>query len=169
MRLSQPTRSSRRGAGLLIVASMIASCATPNAELTTDELAQMDSRQICIRYADARNSRESAPTIDAERRKRGLSCSRELDAVVGDCSSMQIVSYGPMETVRGAANVYAVRNNSAQPRRFRIYNSGIQSSEFTIRSKFTDEFAFGTSVLTSVMGEQLSGKSTPKLTGCQAL
>lgn len=153
----------------IIVFATLASCALPTAQLTQQQVTQLNNSDLCGRYAFSKKINESVPLLETERRRRGLSCRSEIDSVVGNCSSMRVVSYGPVAAARGVGNVYTVRNNSDRPRRFRINHSGISSSEFTIRSNSTEEFGVGTSRLTSAAGEAGSGSTRPTLLGCQAI
>ncbi len=148
---------------------LVSGCGVPTAQLTKQDVAQLSDSDLCGRYAYSVKIREVVPILDAERRKRRLSCSSQLDSTVGDCSKMQITSYGPVDAARGQGNVYTVRNSSQKPRRFRIYHAGISSSEFKIRSNSTQEFGVGTSTLVATIGASSSGGGGPELYGCQAL
>ncbi len=157
------------GTAALAMLAVVAGCEKPTAQLTKEDISRMDSREVCGRYAFSQSINQSVPALDAERRSRGLSCESQVDSVVGICSAMSIVSYGPVDALRGRGNLYTVRNSSPQPRRFRIFHSGISSQEFTIRSNSMEDFGVGTSNLTSMIGESGSGRTTPELFGCQAL
>ncbi len=153
--------------GLLICILLLSNCDVPTAKLSEQDAANLTNSELCGRYAFSTKINEAVPLLEKELRRRGLSCKSELDRTVGDCSTMQIVSYGPVPAAQGQGRLYTVRNYSSEPRRFRIYQEGISSIEFTIHSNSTQRFGVGISTLTSLIGQSISNGDRPKLYGCQ--
>lgn len=158
------------------VAAFLAAAAvtSPAAGFSPNSVRKMDSEKIqtvsekklCDAYAVWLSRGKSYPVIDAELKRRAITCAEAVESVVSDCSMLKVVR---IDTSDPRGTIYTVSNSSPKHKHFRIYRAGIQSSLFLVRPGATQDFGVAVDPRLARIGtvtSTLSGDSGIELNEC---
>ena len=122
-------------AGIIAGASLIiASCGNTPARvsgLDATAIQSVSEDDLCFTYAMNLKKRQAAPNVDAEVKRRGLTCEYRKETIVSDCSMLSVVSSGRHPTYSNVTEV-SVQNSSNKSKKFSISLGNIASSPFRI-------------------------------------
>jgi hypothetical protein len=156
------------GASQIVVA-----CAESPAKLSQMTPAQIQTVQkdnLCEAYAFYKNQKKAYPVIDNEVQRRDLSCSREIETLVSDCSAMHITNVAPDPHYANVTYV-TVKNDTDKRKKFRVSMGNISSSRLEIAPDSTQSYGIvvgrGSAVLGSIAGAvQGTRNRQPSLYDC---
>lgn len=122
-------------------------CANAPAKLllmNATELREVPLTDLCFAVGHLRKIHEPAPMVEAEFRRRGVSCRKTFSETVGDCSELSIENpyASPVSTPEGPMVYLNVRNTSAVEKTFRAsWDNTTLSPALTIAANSTQSFA----------------------------
>lgn len=127
----------------------------------------VSERDLCDALAVYASEGRRFPGIDAEVRRRNITCAEALERSVSDCSMLTLLAMEGSPAQGGT--IFTVRNGSAKHKTFRIYYLGFQSSLFKLRPGETRPFGVAVDPrLGRIAGtySALKGDNAPFLNEC---
>ena len=116
--------------GLVVVFSaMVASCVGTPARVSAMDAAAIQSASeddLCFTYVWNMQHKQASPNVDAEVKRRGVSCTYRKETMIGDCSSLRILNWGKHPTYSNVT-VVNVQNTSNRIKKFGISLGNIAS------------------------------------------
>ncbi|HEX8256172.1 MAG TPA: hypothetical protein VF589_00955 [Allosphingosinicella sp.] len=151
---------------LLSVPAALAASPRSVRKLDAEAIQKVSERKLCDAYGVWLSQGKQYPVIDGELRRRGIDCADAVDRLVSNCSVLEVVE---VENPFPGGMVYTVRNLSAKPKSFRIYDGGMVSSRFSIGAGSTQGFGVRSDPRIAGLGgvaAKLEGQTGVELTEC---
>jgi hypothetical protein len=149
---------------------LLGTCAAGPAKvwkMSAEEIQAVSVRDLCDALAVGRKARRETPIVDAEVKRRKISCAEAVEKVVSDCSSLRIQSLRGSPAQGGT--IFTISNSSRKAKSFRIYYRHFQSSLFYIQPGATADFGVRVDSRLGAVGSavaQQQGDTDAMLTDC---
>ena len=115
---------------VLIGSVTVVSCGvapTKVSGMNAADIRNVSEDDLCFAYVINIKKRIVAPNVDAEVRRRGLTCAYRMETLLSDCSMLRIVDWGAHPTDSNLT-VVTVQNLSDKKKKFRVSLGNIASS-----------------------------------------
>ena len=115
---------------VLISSVTVASCVgtlTKVSGMNAADIRNVSEDDLCFTYAMNIKKRIVAPNVDAEVKRRGLTCAYRMETLLSDCSMLRIVDWGA-HPPDSNITVVTVQNLSDRKKQFRVSLGNIAST-----------------------------------------